>query len=163
MSEPRLEPDEQQVERALGRLHPLAPTRASAASVLLEAERRRQRVQLWTWRAVAAVLALALAIQFSLHRRPTSPAPTPLPGGLATTTPPADRFDLPPTILPVTGDNYISTRNRMIAFETHPPRAPVTESLPPPVSFDRSSTTPNPRPAPSFLELLFTNSDSVHS
>jgi hypothetical protein len=163
MSEPRLDPGEQQVEQTLGRLHPIAPTRASAALVLLEADRRRQRIQLWTWRAVAAVLALALAIQFSLGRRPTAPTLPPLPGGLATVTPPATHFDLPPTILPVTGDNYISNRNRMIAFEVHPPRPPVTEALPPPAKLERRPTAPGIRPAPSFLELLFTNSDSVQS
>ena len=157
MSEPRLDPPEQQVERTLARLSPVGPGRTTAASVLLEAERRRQRLQLWSWRAVAAVLALALAIQFSLKRFTAAPgrAPQVNPIGIVTAPGPAR---LTPFSLPLTGDDYISTRNRMIAFDARPALAPVPESHPPKIPAPQLN-----QPSRSFLELLFTNTESVQS
>jgi hypothetical protein len=141
----------------------VSPERASASAVLFEVERRRQRVQLWAWRSVAAVLALALVVEISVGRRGTGSAPVPRAEGVATVTLPAKTKDVGQSVFPVSGEDYIAVRNRMIAFENRAVPVPVAEVVPKARPIRRDSAEGKGRTTPSLLELFFTQPEAVRS
>ncbi|HEY8746801.1 MAG TPA: hypothetical protein VIM11_02425 [Tepidisphaeraceae bacterium] len=150
----RLDPADEEVEHLLTKLSPTAPSRLRASHVLFEAQRRRDRYQLWTWRGIAAALAIALIAQFymkSVHHDVATGDGHVNPTVVVSTTTP----HVGPTrniLADLTGDGYVATRNRSLAFGV-PSITATGDPAAPPAPRLHAIDSKVAEPA-SFLELL---------
>jgi len=153
----RLSDDEREAEALLGRLRAAPPTpNLTAHRVQIEAERRRGRGQLWAWRGVAAALAAGLVLEVTLRPAPRAePVPVPAPAvatDLRTNRPDVVRRGTDLALL--TGDDYIATRNRSVAFGARPIVAPASNDRPTPAPGSVQTKSVAPNASPLLLQLL---------
>jgi len=151
--------DEREAEALLGRLRAAPPPNLTASRVLIEAERRRGRRQLWAWRGVAAALGAGLVLELTLRHSPRA-EPAAVPANITvsevrTTLPHVKPRHFSADLALLTGDDYIATRNRSVAFGVRPLLAPPSsepQAAAPHVA-PRESNSSQP-PTPLLLQLL---------